>query len=867
MATLNKTTFNGGELSPWLAPRIDLEKYHTGVEIMENMNVVRYGGARARGGFLFIEEVKDSTKATRIKGFNFSKIDSVVLEFGDLYLRFYKNGVRLGAPYEIVTPFLAAEVNGLQFAQRNDLIIITHPNHHPQLLSHLGDTSWTIEDVPWKNRAWQDINDTTTTLSVDALTGSGVTMTASAAEFAADHVGSRYRLIHSRDELTQDFTLDWATNPAAHIEGANSNDTPLTFNPNNLYFTSNASGRTHTKFLVTGPDFIYRCILDYDATTAWLTATAYVVDDLVVESGLEYICLIAHTSGTFATDLAALNWKLIDNPDDAPAYFELGLIATEEIEVAGPWEFETKGTWQGEWRIQRSYDLGVTWTTIKSMLSISDANFVVNEEEDEETPALFRVLATRSRFTDTDAVVLRVLSRKITGEVLVTAFTSSAIVTVTVEKDVESLASTRDWSEDAFNDRRGFPAACTFHEERLYFGGVTSDPQTLWASVTNDYYNFNTGTEDDDGLKFTIAANGYDGIEWLQSHKTMIIGTSGNIWSLGSTDDAPITPGNRRARLQSALGCEPIPPVNLNDATVYVQLKGRRLNELVGDAYVGYAVVDLTELAEHISQSGFIQIEKVNQPDTMLLCVRADGELAIMTYDKANRVSGWCRWVTKGVIESVATVFGQGEDDEIYIVVKRTIDGNDVRYVERLKPDLIRSEEENVNLDFVYQDSAFIYDSIATVTITGLSHLEGEKVQILADGAYVGDKVVTGGVVTLDKEASKVVIGLAYTPRLRTMGIELGQSLGERKRINAMYVRLKNSQGAEAGQGDGGNWTTIPARTGEEDMDTPVPAVTKDYKVTLSNQSKRKASIEVRQVKPASLNIIAIMPKIDAGTK
>ncbi len=178
------TNFTGGELSPRLDGRNDLAKYASGCSTLENLVVYPHGSAARRPGTTFVSEVKDSTKKTRLIPFEFSTTQTYMLEFGDQYIRFYKDNGQIlsgGSAYEISTPYLEAELFDLKFAQSADVMYICHPNHEVEKLSRTGHTSWSLTDVDFLDGPYLDTNISTTTISMSAHTvGTGRTMTASA---------------------------------------------------------------------------------------------------------------------------------------------------------------------------------------------------------------------------------------------------------------------------------------------------------------------------------------------------------------------------------------------------------------------------------------------------------------------------------------------------------------------------------------------------------------------------------------------------------------------------------------------------------------------------------------------------------------
>lgn len=197
------TSFNGGELSPLLAGRVDVAKYAIGCKRMEGFIPVTQGPAVARPGFRVVEEIKDSSSKTWLVRFEFSEDDASMIEVGDRYMRFYANRGQVlltGAPYEIVTPYLAADLTNADgtFAIRcvgtGDEIFLVHPKYPPQLLSRLAVTNWTIAPLVCSPPPFATQNSTATTVYASAAAGVGITLTASAAVWTAGDVGSYFYL-------------------------------------------------------------------------------------------------------------------------------------------------------------------------------------------------------------------------------------------------------------------------------------------------------------------------------------------------------------------------------------------------------------------------------------------------------------------------------------------------------------------------------------------------------------------------------------------------------------------------------------------------------------------------------------------------
>ena len=146
-------SFNAGELSPRLESRPDLEKYASACRTLENFVIMPYGGVNRRPGFQYIGAARYADKKCRLIGFNFSTTTNFILELGDLYVRFWSNGVQVesapGVPLNVASPYLEAQLQDVQYVQINDVMYLAHPSHPVQKLSRISDTNWTLAPVAW----------------------------------------------------------------------------------------------------------------------------------------------------------------------------------------------------------------------------------------------------------------------------------------------------------------------------------------------------------------------------------------------------------------------------------------------------------------------------------------------------------------------------------------------------------------------------------------------------------------------------------------------------------------------------------------------------------------------------------------------
>ena len=818
MPEISKLSLNAGELSDELAGRIDLQKFNTGCEILENARVLRAGGITRRSGLEYVGGTYLNGKA-RLVGFQFAETQGYALEFTDKKMRVIQNGVIDAAVY--TTPWTEDQIFQLQFAQRIDRIIVTHPEVSVRNIIKYNDGTWGLVEHPWQTRVWNTYpTDDTITMAAGAISpvGASTTITSSTAIFLDpalfpndNWVGDRIRIDHTVSESYNEYTVNSALGTSTTINLTNTNAT---------------DGDIH-RVVVDGQNNFYLCIADY----------------------------------AFATDLVPTYTSMEDyiegNTNGNPIFFQRGIELVAPQEVSAGWVFETFGTWTGTYWVQRSEDEGTNWATIKVITSADNRNERLVEEENEDT--LIRVLIPRFENDYSHRASFTTSSYTHTGSALVTARNSDTEVQVTIEKSFFSTTASSLWYEAAFSPRNGYPAACTFYQSRLVLGGTDSLPQTFWMSKTQNPFDFTLGTLATDGMAFETDAGGYERITWLSSHLSLLVGTTLGVWAASSPDGNVITPESNRINRQMQVGAQKgFQAVPLQNNVLFLQNKGRKVQELTGGSveYGGYLAADLTQLATQVTRGGITQIATGELPDASLFMVNG-GEISVLTYERAQNVVGWSRWKTGGDFESFTTTNGAGEEDDHYAVVNRG--GN--RYIEYLTPDMLRIEEDNdvENLRFLdcYTETISGTD---IDEVTGLTRFANMEVDTFIDGEPHGAITVSaGGVATLPRGGKNVVIGLPYTTEVRPLSIDFG-AIASKSAIIEILIRFRNSLGGEVSQ-DRLNWSTVEQLQPRITTDTPLSLLSQDYQSTPHSTWERKPSISVRQTQPLPMTILAMRLK------
>jgi hypothetical protein len=451
-----------------------------------------------------------------------------------------------------------------------------------------------------------------------------------------------------------------------------------------------------------------------------------------------------------------------------------------------------------------------------------------------------------------------------TGYFRVTGFTSATSVTATVIQTLPATTATTRWARSAWSDTDGWPRAVAFYEDRLWFGGNDASPQTLWASVVGDYENFTYGTNDDDALNYAINTQDLNTITWLSSGKVLAIGTtSGEFTINGNQISDPITPTSVRITPQTTFGCTgEVRPLRIASSILFVQRSGRKIREYTYNFDIdGYTAPNVTLLAEHITVGGVADITYQQEPSQIVWAVRNDGKLLGMTYERAEDVVGWHRHDLGGEVESVISLpHWDGDQDVLWLIVKRVVNGNTVRYVEYMEKYLTDDHA-------FFVDCGLTYDGTPTTTIAGLGHLEGKEVAILTDGAVHPRRTVTGGSITLQLPSSVVVVGLPYVANLKTMPIEAGSqdgvAQGKTQRIHNLTIRLFQTGPGLLYGPDEDNLDQIYLRSSNEIMGQPVQLFTGDTDyVPFPGQYQQGAQIMIRHQLPLPCTVVALMPQM-----
>lgn len=569
-------------------------------------------------------------------------------------------------------------------------------------------------------------------------------------------------------------------------------------------------------------------------------------------------------------------WRLRDLKPIQTVSGTLSLVDTNSAELACQadqnFQWSLSGSLNGTVELQISYDSGSTWTAYTIASGEGSISTPVEVFDNDTGQDLSLRVRCTERTSGAVAYKLWVHAYMHVGVAQITAYVDPCNVEATVVRTLASTAATVRWSEGAWNMKRGFPRAIASYSDRLVLAGTTYQPLALWFSATGDYESFDTGAGDDaDSFAYTLGRSEQDPILWVMSQRRrgLLAGTTGSIIEMEPFDNTTaLTPSNPPTVTNTlALGCSKVPPLVADNIVLVLQRNGRKLREVLYSAEADALVApDMTLFADHIAGTGgFSALAWTSQPYTIAWCVRADGQLASLTYDRNFQVVGWTRQRLggSGIVESVASIPGVTED-ELWLSVRRTVDSNTVRYVEYLAPWDYGTDQN----DAYYVDCGLTYDSTPATTFSGLDHLEDANVAIFADGAPEGTETVVSGAVTVAEAASVVHVGLPFTSTLTTIRYDINAQTGvtwaKKKSLSKATISFYGTLGAKVGPDSAYLLEPSFAIPGVPISEGAPPLFTGDLQVTLPTSFETDhAVLTIVQDDPLPMTVRAIVAQIE----
>ena len=820
-------SFNTGELTPRLAARLDFTKYKSGLELMENLLPLPEGGAMRRAGTRYVASTKNqATEKARLKKFEFSTTQPYILEFGKQYIRFYKNQGQI----------TVAETDA--FIQNGTF-------------DSSAGGGWTNQSTGSSSSI--SFDDTGNHLDLDGA-GGGDLAIAEQQVFTSDtsqeHV-IKFRVLGRAG----DFLL-FRVGTATDLEDTLSE------------FTAYVG---------------YHCIAFTPTTSPFFIQFRNSLSKTV---GLDDVSLIDNSAVEVGTPYTESQLFQIEGPQSADILYQFhNSHPTYKLERRGDstWSFVAV-----EWIDGPYLDLNTTGTTM-APASTDGYGIVVTASA---TTGINGGVGFKSTDVGRALRIDNVASGVDWGWGVIVEFLTTTTVKVDIQRVFERTNADTRWQLGAWSGTDGYPSTASFFEGRLWMGNTTEQPTTFWASQSNKFEDmtpdsdpvtdgkFDGTIEDDDSLNFTLAADNVNAIRWMTAGEdALAIGTAGGEW-IPSSDGIVITPSDINVKRQTTHGSAQIQPERIDRVVLFVQRAKRKVLEFGLEAVsLKYEAFDMTRLAQHLTIGGIVEMSYQEEPDSVVWSVRGDGQLLSMTFRRQEDVVGWARHIIGGnfnqkdaVVESVQVIPGNDgagqiqnseNRDEVWVIVKRTINCNTVRYVEFIERDFETGDD---NDDSYYSDSVITYDSTAATVLTGLDHLEGETVKVLADGAITADKTVSTGSITLDASASTVQIGLPYKHKLKTLritgGNPQGTPLGRLKRVINVTVVVLNSQTFSLGTSSS-DIIDYDFREVADPMDAFAPLFTGERKVEFPGDWATDERLYIESQDAVPFTLLALAPEIE----
>lgn len=617
-------------------------------------------------------------------------------------------------------------------------------------------------------------------------------------------------------------------------------------------------------------------------------------------------------------------------PND-PAFTTIGTLSTANSVIA---------TWAAQWCLgvpfrdtvfdsanQPKFYIDLTSVSISNLRPIFITNSAVwGGFNEKHIGSVFR--ATYGANTGV-VVIGGVIDANNARAYVIKGFAEASHQTLDGEAALEVPATS--WQEAAWSDFRGWPRAVAFHEGRLFYGGNASQPANVWASQSgdigqmtpsSDYADVALTPSASDAFSNGISSNEANSIQWMNSQKTLVIGT------LGREYLAEIVEGTATSSLslsaQTARGSSYLQAKAVDNTLLFIERSKRQLREFVFNFNEdNYRSEDISFLADHmVSEVGWkektadtsfkypkvTELTLLTSPENMLFMLNNNKGLFALTRDRSLNVLAFHRHLIGGVNSQVWSVSGipnpnQGAGDDLWMVVSRTINSATKYYVEKIDREFMAPVSYNaddafsvansdlsitdVNIDMIFVDSAVTkLGSVSGGAITkftsftGLDHLEGQTIKVVGDGNYLGEFTVASNAVTLPVAVEYAIGGLSYTSKIVTLPIEGGSVLensqGKFKQIEEVMLRLYNSAGCKFGRVflddetvNGENISIVEPQvedlvdinflSGSTPLDHPMVLYTGDKQEFFVAHVEKNAMISVQSNYPFPLRIAALV--------
>jgi len=825
---LSIPSFTAGEMSDSMQGRTDFAKYFSAASRIENFVVLPHGPITRRPGTYFVSEVKTSSAKTRLIPFTFSTTQTYILEFGNQYIRFYKDDGQItsgGSAYEISSPYTTAQLFNLKFAQSADVMYICNENHAVRKLSRTGHTSWSLTEVEFTDGPYLDSNTTSTTMTPSGTTGN-ITITASASAFVSTDVNRFINFSNGYAKITgftsatvvsatvkDDFdntnaVTNWKLGAFSETTG---HPSCVSFFEQRLVFSA-TSQQPQTMFFSKSGDYENMTSGTNDDNAMVYTIASNQVNAIQAMKATRTL-IVMTTGGEYAVSSGAAQDAITPTNINIRKQSNYGSAGVDALSIGNATIF-----------LQRA----------KRKIRELAYNF----DTDGYTAPDLTILAdhiSESGLTD--------MSYQQEPYSVVWAVRADGQLAGLTYNRLENVVA---WHRHIFGGKSD--TGKTVKQQKISFTANATTVSTTNNTITLSSHGLSTG----DQIYYYAASNVIGGLSNSKVYyvisvdaNTIKLATSTSNASAGTAISLTSAPGSNTTQFIYQ-------GVNINNNILFISAHGFKTGDHVFYENSGTAISGLAVNTKYF-------VEKID--DNQIQLYSDELRQNIINITSAHSSEQTDKILTHAKVETVACIDGDGDEDQVWVIIQRYINGATKRYVEYLTP-----FEFNEDLTaFHYLDSGLKYTGGETSTLTGLNHLEGQVVDIIGEGSVQNSKTVSSNSITLDTAVEEATVGLLFSSDLQTMRLDEGYTettQTKTKRVYDLSVRFMNTVGASVGPGSD-NLTSIDFRDSGASMDLPVPLFTGDKAIEFDAGHGTEGLIYVKQPQALPMTILGIYPRLE----
>lgn len=877
-------SFAGGEFSPQLRSRVDLQKYYVGLGLARNMIIHPTGGMSNRPGLRFVAEAKYADKRTRLIPFEFSVTQAYIIEFGDYYCRFYRDGGQILASsldaysaitayvvgdmvsylgvnyiciqdgtgqqpdvsplywtaqdiYEIATPYTEDEIFDLKFVQSADVLFIVHPDHYPRQLERFNHDDWELNYYLYENGPFRASNIEEIDIAVAAVTGTGVAMTASVDTFDPLHVGALWQITHDlpSQSVNSSFT---STGQSSSI-------------------SCGGTWRIITHGTWTG---VFKIEKSTDGGSTWeelrqySSANDFNVNTFGEEDSFDPVLLrinvTSYTSGTINVDLSSDPYTQ-NGIVEIVSYTDAQNVTVDVLKDLG--STDATSDWsEGAWSDFRGFPSCVTFYQERLCFA---ATYFDPQTVWMSNAGNYYDFRRSFPLEDTDGITINLPSRKMNG-----------IKNLVGLSTLIALTSASEWSISGGNDPltpttvqtkvEGYRGSAE-NVTPIVIGNRIIFVQRMGATVRDLGYDF--GVDGFQGDILNIYSNhllrGYviDDMDYQEEPDNLVwfVRNDGELLSLTYLREQEVLAWAHHDTQGYFRSVATIPVSEYNEVWVVVERGTKQFIERME------IISESTDPRQHyyfdsgLSYNDPLMIESMTNDAIGVFTITSHG----LNNDDVIDI-----FRAKGF--DASSVLVEMED----LNEKRFIVANATTHTFTLKDYDSGDDIDTTNFETYLQDGEV---HIVTSALSGFDHLEGMNIGVLADGSVLTERAVSGGGITLDYASSVVHAGLSYVSEFETLNVEIqsnqGTIQGKYVHIPSVIIRFINSGGGKAGI-DEDTLDEVIQRT-DEALGQPTRLYNEDFQISLDSEYRKGGKIFFRQDKPLPVRILAIIPDVVVGGK